>query len=80
MGGTEPVTLRQLEGGAKWHCPGVACRYVDTADTDLNGAETTVRWDPADRSLDVVGADETIPLAHVCNYCQKASGWWVVSW
>lgn len=78
--GTDSVALAKLQGGSKWHCPDVECRYVTAADSDLNGATRTVRWDPTDRSLSVVDADETLSLAHVCNYCQQQQGWWAVSW
>ncbi|MEF8851864.1 MAG: hypothetical protein V5A28_05525 [Haloarculaceae archaeon] len=72
MSGSDPVTLQRLEGGKKWHCPGVECRYVSDADLSLSGATREVYWD-GNRVR--AGDDDPVTLAKVCNYCQTQLGW-----
>jgi len=70
------TTIQQLAGGSKWHCPDVACRYVDSADLALDGPTKVVVWDEQRRRLRVVDADEEmVRLSEVCNVCRHAKGW-----
>lgn len=73
MTGREVVTLQRLQGGTKWHCPGVACRYVGGADLPLSGERREVYWD-GDR-VRASDDDEPVALANVCNHCQHQLGW-----
>ena len=72
MSRSEPVTLQCLEGGNKWHCPDVECRYVDDADLSLGGETREVS-----RDGDTVRTSDgdQVALANVCNYCQNELGW-----
>jgi len=63
MSSFDPVTLQRLQGGTKWHCPDVECRYVSDADLSLDGE--TVR----------TSDDGPVTLADVCNYCQTQLEW-----
>lgn len=72
MSGSDPVTLQRLQGGKKWHCPGVECRYVTDADFSLSGETREVYWNgETARTSD----GEPVSLANVCNYCQTQLGW-----
>lgn len=71
MSGSDPVTLQRLQGGKKWHCPGVECRYVSDADFSLSGETREVYWD----GESVSAPEESLSLANVCNYCQTQLGW-----
>jgi len=73
MSGREKVTLYRLEGGTKWHCAEVECRYVGSADLSLSEDGRPVYWD----GDQLCGAedDEPIALANVCNHCQLQLGW-----
>jgi|GEM_PF-2073399 len=73
MPGREEVTLHRLEGGTKWHCAGVDCRYVGSADLPLSGEGRTVYWDG--EQLRASEDDEPTALADVCNHCQLQLGW-----
>jgi hypothetical protein len=66
------VTLQCLQGGTKWHCPDVECRYVSDADLPLGGERREVYWDGETvRTSD----GDSMTLANVCNYCQTQLGW-----
>ena len=68
----DSATLQCLQGGTKWHCPDVECRYVSDADLSLGGERREVYWDGETvRTSD----DEPVTLANVCNYCQAQLGW-----
>jgi hypothetical protein len=72
MSGPDQVTLQRLQGGTKWHCPGVECRYVSGADLSLDGETRQVYWDgDTVRTSD----DEPVTLASVCNCCQAQLQW-----
>jgi len=68
--------IRQLAGGSKWHCPDVACRYVDSADLALDGPSKVVVWNDQQQRLRVAGPDgEVVRLSKVCNVCRQEKGW-----
>jgi hypothetical protein len=69
----EEVTLYRLEGGTKWHCAGVDCRYVGSADLPLSSEGRTVYWDG--EQVRASEDDEPAALADVCNHCQLQLGW-----
>jgi hypothetical protein len=69
----EEVTLYRLEGGTKWHCAGVDCRYVGSADLPLSSEGQTVYWDG--EQVRASEDDEPAALADVCNHCQLQLGW-----
>lgn len=73
MPGREEVTLYRLEGGTKWHCGGVDCRYVGSADLPLSREGRTVYWDG--EQLRASDDDEPVALADVCNHCQQQLDW-----
>lgn len=69
---SDSVILQCLQGGAKWHCPDVDCRYVSDADLSLGGERREVHWDGETlRTSD----GEPVALATVCNYCQAQLEW-----
>jgi hypothetical protein len=69
---SDSVTLQCLQGGTKWHCPDVDCRYVSDADLSLGGETREVCWDGETvRKSD----GEQMALANVCNYCQMQLEW-----
>jgi len=72
---TEPTTLQRLEGGRQWHCTDLSCRWVSAADLELAGPTKTVRWDDDEHVLRVVGEEEPMGLANVCNQCRSTKGW-----
>lgn len=69
------VTLQRLQGGNQWHCPDVACNWVDSADHGLNGETRRVRWNDDEAALEVIGEDDVMGLSNVCNRCREAKGW-----
>jgi len=76
MSAATRVTIQQLAGGSKWHCPDVECRYVDSADLELDGPTKDVVWDDKRQQLRVADVeDETVRLSDVCNVCRHAKGW-----
>jgi hypothetical protein len=73
MSDRDEVTLCRLEGGTKWHCAGVDCRYVGSADLPLSDEGRAVYWDG--EQLRANDDDEPVTLAEVCNHCQHQLGW-----